>query len=165
MLVEKGDSLTFTVDAFSDKSAVVTVEWSQMLSKRSAKYVQVTAATISKTPSLTMLFIAKPLADAIKTANCKGAKCTIKVDGRIQYGQNSEKTMRFLVLHDKSNKPFQHRFVNTSTLSTFASGAEMLAKQVDSVGGIIPQVGMAAKASQQAISAAKAFVGDPLRDF
>lgn len=164
-LVEKGNTLTFEAEALGNKNSLINVEWSQMLSKKSADYIQITAVVKSDTPSLTMLFIAKPLIEAIKSANCKAGQCTLKVDDRFQYGQNKEKTMRFLVLHDKSNKPFQHRFVNTSTLSAFASGAESLAKNAGKIGGMIPQVGMAAKAGEQAISTAKAFVGDPLRDF
>ena len=164
-LVNKGDTLIFSSDVFGDQEAVKTVEWSQSFSKRTAKYIQVTASVKSATPTLTMVFIAKPLAIALKESNCKGMKCTLKVDDRFQYGQNSEKTMRFLVLHDKSNKPYQHRFISTSTLSTFADGAKALANQADKVGAIIPPASIAAATGKQAISAIKALVGDPLRDF
>lgn len=133
--------------------------------KKKAKYLQVTAAIKSDTPSLVMLFIAKPLVEIIKTTNCDESKCEIMIDDRFQYGQNKEKTMRFLVLHDKSNKPYQHRFISTSTLSTFASGAESLAKNAEKMGSIVPQAGLAAAAGKQAVSALKSLVGDPLRDF
>ncbi|CAN9169504.1 unnamed protein product [Alternaria alternata] len=40
----------------------------------------------------------------------------VTVDDSFQYGQKKDKTNRFLVFHNKDNKPFQHRYVeNTLT--------------------------------------------------
>lgn len=38
-----------------------------------------------------------------------GPKYTVKIDDDFQYGQNEERTERFLVFHDKNNRPYQVR--------------------------------------------------------
>ncbi|KIW29398.1 uncharacterized protein PV07_05215 [Cladophialophora immunda] len=45
-----------------------------------------------------------------------GKDFTFVVDGSFQYGQDKAMTTRFPFYHDKTNKPYQHRFVeNTYT--------------------------------------------------
>ena len=163
-LVSAGDQLVFSKATLTDSAAVKNVEWSQSFRSRKEKYVQVTAAVKSDKPYLVMLFIAQGFVPILQE-KCKNDKCMMKVDSRFQYGQNKEKTMRFLVFHEKSNKPYQHRFISTSTLSTFANGAESVAKNAQSLGVIVPQAGLLAATGGKIVSGLKSVLGDPLRDF
>ena len=49
----------------------------------------------------------------------------LKVDGRLQYGMQDG--VLFYVLHEKSNKPYQHRF-RTNTLQKLAYAANSIVK-------------------------------------
>ena len=163
-LVTSGDQLVFSQSALNEATAVKVVEWSQSFRSRKAKYIQITGIVKRDQPHLLMLFMAQEIVPAVQE-QCKNGKCTMKVDSRFQYGQNKEKTMRFLVLHDKSNKPYQHRFISTSTLSTFASGAEAMAKSASALGVVVPSAGLIGLTGGKIVSSLKNVIGDPLRDF
>lgn len=83
---------------------------------RSETYYEIEAAIEGAKLSLVTIFIFDKFSDQVKN-KCKAGLCRLKVDSAFQYGQNKENTVRFLVLHNKSNKPYQHRFVETSMLS------------------------------------------------
>jgi hypothetical protein len=163
-VVEKGDQITFRLTELTNKKNIREVKWSQFMSERTENYIELTAAIKGEKLSLTTVFISSKITDQVKK-NCTGGTCTLKVDSAFQYGQNNEKTVRFLVLHNKSNKPYQHRFVETSMLSMAATGAENTAKSAGLIGGFVPQAAIAAKTGEIAIKKLKALVGDPLRDF
>ena len=46
-----------------------------------------------------------------------------KVMFAVQYGQDDNQTVRFAVYHDKSHKPYQHRFVSPTAASKLIQGA------------------------------------------
>ena len=163
-LVSLGDQLVFSKASLTDANAIKVVEWSQSFSSRKAKYVQITAAVKKDQPHLVMLFMSEAMA-LVMQEQCKNGKCQMKVNSKFQYGQNKEKTMRFLVLHDKSNKPYQHRFISTSTLSTFANGAEVMAKTASTLGVVVPSAGFIGMTGGKIVSSLKSVIGDPLRNF
>ena len=131
---------------------------------RKAKYIQITSVAKRDLPHLVMLFMAQEIVPAIQE-QCKNSKCTTKVNSRFQYGHNKKPPTHFLVLRDKSNKLYQHTFSSTSTLFTFASGAEAVAESASPLGIVVPSAGLISLAGDQIVSSLKSVIGDPLRDF
>ena len=163
-LISKGDTILFSKADLENKDNIQTIEWSQNMSKRKEQYVQLTAISNTEEPFSVMFFVNKAYINVL-SKSCVEDNCSVKIDDRFQYGQNTEQTLRFLVLHDKNNAPFQHRFLSTNTLTTFANGAQSAAKVATKMGVIVPQAAVAGKASDEMISNLKGVVGDPLRDF
>lgn len=54
-----------------------------------------------------LIFIQKSYLDALKNKKAPGDDLTVIVDDSFQYGQNKEKTKRWLAFHDKNHKPYQ----------------------------------------------------------
>jgi hypothetical protein len=157
-LVDKGNTISFPKDELDGSS--ITIEWKQNISSKKADFVLVSAFIDDDTTSAFPLFIQKTWIDRFQ-GKCKtsedGKKCTVVVDSDFQYGQDKDKTMRFLVYQDKSNKQFQHRFINSTIASKFASLVKKVAGSVDSV----PYVGTMNKL----VGLGQGIFGDPLRDF
>ena len=158
-IVENGDWIKFNPDSKEN----VTIKWQQQFSSRQEEYIVVPYSVKDKEASGS-LFIQLGLADSF-FAKCSQDESSnplvkggykVQVDGAFQYGQNNEKTLRFLVYHNKSNKPYQHRFIETTAFSN--------------IGNKIVEIGAgAAPAWSEMLSKgadlAKAFIGDYLRDF
>lgn len=113
-LVEKNDYIKFDPDS----RELVTVRWQQELSNRSEEYVVVPYTVIGKSAS-GILYIQKSYADEFmnksekdeSTNSLVSGSSKIKVDDAFQYGQNRNKTLRFLVYHNKTNHPYQFRLI------------------------------------------------------
>jgi hypothetical protein len=169
-LVQEGDAITFRVSALSLEDNLLSIQWSQSGRSRWGEYVQ-TAAKFDANgrDAFVLLFVQSALVEDL-LADCEepGARtCTVIVSSGFQWGQDkkTEPTARFLVYHDKSNKPYQHRFVSTSTASRFMIGTEELAEQAgDAAGGAVPLAETAAEAFSDFASVSKSFSGDSLRD-
>lgn len=155
-VAEKGNSITFPSDALSNTDAVVNIKWQQDLQDKQADYILVDTV-LTSTNDVVPLFVQKSLSSNF-LAKCKteANKCTVDVDGDFQYGQNKEKTFRFLVYHSKSNKQYQHRFMNQTTVSKIAAFAKKITGSVDL--SVI-------KTLDSLINVGQAVFGDPLRDF
>ena len=54
-----------------------------------------------------VIFIQGSKLDEFKTKKIEGDNLTLKVDDSFQYGQQKDQSHRFLVYHDKGNKPYQ----------------------------------------------------------
>lgn len=54
-----------------------------------------------------VIYVQASKLDEFKSKKKTGEDITVEVDGNFQYGQNKDQTKRFLVYHDKGNKPFQ----------------------------------------------------------
>jgi len=54
-----------------------------------------------------VIFISTSYLDSFKAKKVAGEDFTIVVDDSFQYGQNKEKTARWLAYHDKSMNAFQ----------------------------------------------------------
>lgn len=158
-IVEKGDWIKFDPASKTQE----TIKWQQDLGSRQAPYT-VVPYTVKDKQAAGSLFIQSSLADQFFEKCQKddsenplvSGGYKIEVDDAFQYGQNNEQTLRFLVYHDKSNKPYQHRFIETTAFSN--------------IGNKIVAVG-AASAPQwseilkQGADLAKGFIGDYLRNF
>lgn len=147
----------------------VAVEWQQRLSQRKGQYVRVNAAVEGRNGATT-IFVQKSMVNQfISLCNSGGFfsySCKITVSKSFQYGQNSKKTRRFLVYHDKSRKPFQHRFITTSTLGKagyFTDGFVNIAGKY--IKGYDSNLDWGLYAFGYGAGAVKAVVGDPLRNF
>lgn len=158
-IVEKGDWIKFNPQAKES----VTIEWQQNLGNRREEYIAIPYTVNGKNASGSLFVQAGAASDFFE--KCSEDESTnplvsggykIQVDDGFQYGQNNEKTLRFLVYHDKSNKPYQHRFIETTAFSNIGS-------KIVSVGAAsAPAWG---ELIQQGANVAKAFIGDYLRDF
>ena len=82
----------------------------------------------------------------------------LKVTQEFRYGQNQERTFRFLVLGDKSDKMFQHRFASAFQDYRSATSFQNFGEKVN---GAIN----AYFESSEATDMVKSIVGDPLREF
>ena len=120
--------------------------------------------------SATTIFVQQSMVDSFKGL-CSGGgffsfSCKVTVTNAFQYGQNSSKTRRFLVFHDKSRKPYQHRFITTNTLGKagyFTEGFVNIAGKY--ITGYNKNLDWGLFAFGYGATAVKAFVGDALRNF
>lgn len=158
-IVEKGDWIKFDPNS----KQTVTIKWQQNLSSRQEEYVVLPYSVKDKKASGS-LFIQLGLADSFFEKCSKDESKNplvnggfkIQVNEAFQYGQNNEKTLRFLVFHNKADKPYQHRFIETTAFSN--------------IGNKIVEVGAGAAPAwsellKQGAALGKAFIGDYLRDF
>jgi hypothetical protein len=158
-IVEKGDWIKFNPDSKKEE----TIKWQQDLGSRQEQYIALPYSVKDKEASGS-LFIQLGLADSFFQKCQKDESSNplvsggykIQVDEAFQYGQNNEKTLRFLVYHNKANKPYQHRFIETTAFSNIGN-------KIVSVGaGATPAWGELLK---KGADLAKGFIGDYLRDF
>ncbi|PLX43552.1 MAG: hypothetical protein C0605_03925 [Hyphomicrobiales bacterium] len=168
-LVKPGDQITFRRAALAAENNAVMIKWQQNFRPREVRYVQ-TAATYDAggKSSFFILFIQSELTgDVLETCEDQSAKmCSLTVTGNYQYGQSKDKASRFLVYHDRSFKPYQHRFVNTTIAANFARGAQQLATDAgDVAGAMVPQLQTAVKGIQRLVGATGAMFGDVLKNF
>ncbi|KAF5667072.1 hypothetical protein FHETE_5775 [Fusarium heterosporum] len=131
MVVEKGNKIFIPTAQLT--ATEVKVEWSQSFSKRSEQYYSVPFFNKDQGNEESMIFIQKSYLDALKNKKAPGDDLTVVVDDSFQYGQNKEKTKRWLAFHDKNNKPYQWRFVQ-GLYSKLGQGALTFA------GGFFPSI-------------------------
>lgn len=149
-VVEKGNTIYIPASTLTENK--VTVEWQQNLSKKSQEYYSVAFFNKSKGDEQSVIFISTSFLESFKSKKAAGEDITVVVDDSFQYGQNKEKTARWLVYHDKSMNAFQWRFV-ASAKQKFGD------KLAGFAGGLLKQyIGVD-------ISALAGFIGDPLRNF
>ncbi|EEU36793.1 uncharacterized protein NECHADRAFT_80984 [Fusarium vanettenii 77-13-4] len=116
-LVTKGDTIHFTdsvlwIQNGSLDPTRLTIKWRQMVKDRTETYIRCRFTVSSSEKKGGELFIqANKLQTLVDKQGQDGPKYTVKIDDDFQYGQNEERTERFLVFHDKNNRPYQHRFV------------------------------------------------------
>ncbi|MDJ1173614.1 hypothetical protein [Roseofilum capinflatum] len=161
-LVEKGDWITFDPDSYKKEEVI---RWQQNLGSREEPYVALLYSVKDKEASGS-LFVLKGQANQF-FAKCQKNESEnplvsggykIQVDDNFQYGQNQEKTLRFLVYHNKSNKPYQHRFIETTAFSNIGN-------KIAAVGSAAGEASAWGKLVEQGLEIGKAFIGDYLRDF
>ncbi|NVO28672.1 hypothetical protein HJ526_14670 [Donghicola sp. C2-DW-16] len=138
------------------------------MSSRSEKYIQLTAT------DGTSVFVQPDMAGKVQQ-KCDANYCAFTVTKDFQYGQSADKTNRFLVLHDKSRKPFQHRFMENKTLEIAARGAQMAVDlgegpatafaTASGVPVVLVPKGLRDQVLRNVGSSMKAVIGDDLRNF
>ncbi|ERF69343.1 hypothetical protein EPUS_08816 [Endocarpon pusillum Z07020] len=128
MPVEKNDSITVPLDKLKN-DAIVPLKWQQIFQDRNSDYYLVNYENKSKVTEeehVGMLFIEKSKVEEFKGVVKDGQ---ITVSEKFQYGQpNKAGNKRFLVYHNKDNKPYQHRFVDNMLTKYGSMGAEALEK-------------------------------------
>ena len=157
-LVEKGDEIIYDLAARDDQ----TVNWSQRGFQRKAKYIVLPYHVVDKN-ARGSIFIQLSKKEEFFTKSNKvdsnnpmdKDSYKILVDEAFQYGQDSGKTKRFLVYHDKGNRAYQHRFAETPS---FFDQATHIAQMAGRVPGPWSSI-------KSATELAKSFIGDYLRDF
>jgi len=152
MVVQKNDIIYVPEAHLGEKTQVV--KWSQSLMNKEATYVicKYTNITQENQPEHEgVIYVQQSKLDEFKSKAKDGDKFTIQVSDQFQYGQEKGEKNRWLVYHDKGNKPYQHRFIESTIVkygnmaNAFALGAGY---KFDAVGDV-----------------AKRFVGDYLHDF
>lgn len=158
-IVEKGDWIKFNPESKQTE----TIQWQQNFSSRQEEYIVLPYSVKDKEASgslfiqlgLADLFFGKCSEDESSNPLVKGGY-KIQVDDAFQYGQNNEKTLRFLVFHNKDNKPYQHRFIETTAFSNIGN-------KIVAIGGSAAPLWD--ELLKKGADIAKAFIGDYLRDF
>ncbi len=163
-----GSKLLFPQSELSGKGNTQTIEWTQNMQSRKEPNVQLTSLDGN------MIFVQKDMIGKV-SGNCTEGVCMLKVTKSYQYGQDSSGSKRFLVLHDTSRNPYQHRFMTNNTLNIFANGAQMAAGMAEgpalaaatAYGIPVALVGtdMRKKAIGSVSWGLKSVIGDSLRNF
>ncbi|RYO58844.1 hypothetical protein AA0116_g7223 [Alternaria tenuissima] len=99
-----------------------------------------------------VIYIQTDKLDEFKSKKTGGDDFSVTVDQSFQYGQDNAKTKRFLVFHNKDNKPFQHRFVESTWAKMGGKTLELIKREL---GQDANQVG----------DVTRNYLGDPLRNY
>ena len=158
-IVEKGDYIIFNPDS----KGKITIKWQQNMVTMHEKYLALPYSVKDKEASGSLFiqlafvdsFFEKCSEDESSNPLFKGGY-KIQVDEAFQYGQNNEKTLRFLVYHNKANKPYKHRFIQSHAFQNIAN-------KIVAIGGA--GSGIWGEAIKQGSELGQAFIGDYLRDF
>ncbi|KAJ0122135.1 hypothetical protein J7T55_002647 [Diaporthe amygdali] len=111
MGVEKGDKVFIPADTLSEAGGrKVAVKWSQSFKDRSEDYY-VSKYTNKSGNGEDLVFVQASKLNELAAKSQGDEKYTLVIDDAWQYGQQKDGSKRFLVYHDKNNKPYQHRFV------------------------------------------------------
>ncbi|THU83588.1 hypothetical protein K435DRAFT_871128 [Dendrothele bispora CBS 962.96] len=148
---QKGDIISFTLDSKRE----VTVTWSQTTNKSEPYYAIVAKNTRDNVD--VNFFVQKNWFDneLNKFATVDGNTARVTITEKFQYGQkNAQGDFRFVVYHDTSRKPYQHRFIETTLL---AKGGDIAVKLAKAFG--YDQVGTSVSDFM------KTFIGDYLHNF
>ncbi|KAL4724255.1 hypothetical protein ACLX1H_008868 [Fusarium chlamydosporum] len=109
MVVEKGNKIFIPADQLT--ATEVKVGWSKNFSNYSEQYYTVPFFNKDQSNEESVIFIQKSYLDALNNKKAPGDDLTVIVDDSFQYGQNKEKTKRWLAFHNKNNEAYQWRFV------------------------------------------------------
>lgn len=161
-VVQLGNKVDFSSGQLNDPSAVHNIQWQQNLSSKNADFILL-AGNIDGTNDPVFTFVQASLKDKFQAKlQANGSISSFVVDKDFQYGQNKEKTFRFLVYQDKSNKEYQHRFLTVIGEANLAvTLAKYATKGSDLLSNILSQASYVSKISSQL----QVLFGDPLRDF
>lgn len=89
--------------------------------------------------------------------------CNLTINRNFRYGQDTEKTRRFLVMHNPNFFPFQHRFMDSNTLAILLKNSHHTASAlVGPMADFIPYGNIVLKASNGTAQAIKVTFGDQL---
>jgi hypothetical protein len=122
-LVRLGDNVTVVPSQLGKH--IESISWSQDREPMTEKYILVSGMfqnprEENAIPSQVPLYIHVRLKDAFSKM-CTKEKgkdvCSFEVNENFRYGQDAEKTKRFLVLHDRSFTPWQHRFMDSNYIA------------------------------------------------
>ncbi|KAF4444951.1 hypothetical protein FACUT_288 [Fusarium acutatum] len=109
MVVETGHKIFIPADQLT--TTEVKVEWQQSFRAKSAQYYAVPFFNRDQDNEESVIFIQTTYVDSLKSKKVDGDELMVIVDSSFQYGQNKEKTKRWLVYHDRMNNAYQWRFM------------------------------------------------------
>jgi len=168
-LVNLGDVLTVVTGHLERDSQEIS--WSQNREDMLERYILVSAMFHNPRepeaiPAQVPIFIHSNLRDAFLRMCLEDAArgtCSLKVNRNFRYGQDAEKRQRFLVLHDRSFTPWQHRFMDTNSLAIFLkTGKDTAAAVLGPVADYVPYGGLIGKAGDGTAKVIKQAFGDQL---
>ncbi|KAK3365112.1 hypothetical protein B0T24DRAFT_659898 [Lasiosphaeria ovina] len=161
---EAGNTLSIPAYTAEAEKAVQDLSWSQLLQTKTGRYYIVRAKNVTKGGADVLLYVQdrfyKDEASADYIGKLPGAKkegdnFIVTINDRFQYGQkNKQGENRWVVLHDKNNKPYQHRFIVLTIQGKAADWAKTLAKTFG-----------AGDLADKVSAVGKDFVGDYLHTF
>ncbi|KAH8646803.1 hypothetical protein BX600DRAFT_555738 [Xylariales sp. PMI_506] len=161
---EAQDILSVPVYSAENEQAVQEISWSQTLRTKTAHYFIVKAKNVSKGNADVLLYIqdrfykdsnSPDFIGKLPGAKEENGNWIVKIDDHFQYGQkNQSGENRWVCLHDKGNKPFQHRFMVTTIQGNAAEWAKKLAGSFG-----------ASELADNVSKLGSSFVGDYLKTF
>ncbi|SPJ71005.1 uncharacterized protein FTOL_00733 [Fusarium torulosum] len=135
-----GDVLSIPVYSGESEQNALEIQWSQSFRTRAARYYLVKAQNQSKGGIDTLLYIqdrfykdanSNEYIGRLPGARQEGNNWIVSISDRFQYGQkNKNGDGRWVCLHDKDNKPYQHRFMIVTIQGKLSDAAKNLAKSV-----------------------------------
>ncbi|KAF5660110.1 hypothetical protein FHETE_9081 [Fusarium heterosporum] len=160
----EGDILSIPIYTENSEHDKVEISWSQQLRNRSARYYVVKAQNQSKGNADVLMYIEEQFYKDSNTyvyvGNLPGARqegnaWVVTIDDHFQYGEkNKSGESRWIVLHNRDYKIFQHRFLVTTIQSKLSEAIKNLARSFG-----------ASELADQIMSSGASFIGQPLRTF
>jgi hypothetical protein len=160
-VVQKGDLISLA----PQKAESTQITWQQDLVDHTKEFRVIPFSVKGKSGVGGTLFLESSYQDEFlklcekdnENAFGSGDSYKTKVTDRIQYGQDrsDDPTIRFLVYHNEKDNIFQHRFMATNAFASIMGKVEGYVGKIPTLGPLIKKV----------MEYAKAFIGDPLRDF
>ncbi|KAH7246729.1 hypothetical protein BKA59DRAFT_478324 [Fusarium tricinctum] len=160
----KGDVLS--IPAYSGESELNALEitWSQSFRARSARYYLVNAQNQSKGGVDVMIYIqdrfykdsnSNDYIGKLPGARLEGNSWIVSISDRFQFGQkNKSGDGRWVCLHERDNKPYQHRFLVVTIQGNLSESAKNLARSFG-----------AGEIADQVARLGNGFMGDYLHTF
>ncbi|UZP40462.1 hypothetical protein NXS19_008278 [Fusarium pseudograminearum] len=163
-ILTKGDIISVPAYTLEAEVNALEISWSQSFRTRTARYYLVNAHNQSKGGVDVLMFIQdRYYKDAnsgefigkLPGARQEGNSWVVEISDRFQYGQkNKTGEGRWVALHDKDNKPYQHRFMVVTIQGRLSETAKNLAKSFG-----------AGEIAEQVMKLGNSFIGDYLHTF
>ncbi|KAF4452095.1 hypothetical protein F53441_5028 [Fusarium austroafricanum] len=162
----KGDVLVIPAYSSESEQNAIEIQWSQSFRTRTARYYLVHAQNQSKGGVDALIYIqdrfykdsnSNDYIGKLPGARMEGIKDSwiVSISDRFQYGQkNKNGDGRWVCLHDRDNKPYQHRFMVVTIQGKLSDAAKNLARSFGA-GDIADQV----------MKLGNSFIGDYLHTF
>lgn len=160
-LVQDTSKITFSKADLLNPGNAQSITWSQGLRTRTENFVEIIAKLTTCHSSSVLLFVqhslVNQLLDAAAPTLPDGDQREVVVQPPwFRYGRDNaaNTAFRFLIYLDPAFVPFQHRFINQTTVSKLASLA-----------GKLPDLTPYVTSARRVLEIAGSVIGDPLRSF
>ncbi|KAL5589247.1 hypothetical protein FOVSG1_011114 [Fusarium oxysporum f. sp. vasinfectum] len=160
----KGDLLSVPAYTADAEQNAVEISWSQSFRTRTARYYIVNAQNQSKGNTNVLMYIqdryykdsnSNEYIGKLPGARQEGNSWIVSITDRFQYGQkNKNGDGRWVALHDKDNKPYQHRFMIVTIQGKLTEAAKNLARSFG-----------AGEIAEQVSKLGGSYIGDYLHTF
>ncbi|RKK68956.1 hypothetical protein BFJ69_g13131 [Fusarium oxysporum] len=160
----KGDLLSVPAYTAEAEQNAVEISWSQSFRTRTARYYIVNAQNQSKGNTNVLMYIqdryykdsnSNEYIGKLPGARQEGNSWIVSITDRFQYGQkNKNGDGRWVALHDKDNKPYQHRFIIVTIQGKLTEAAKNLARSFG-----------AGEIAEQVSKLGGSYIGDYLHTF